>query len=440
MAPRCVAVAHSGGRDSTALLHATLQQAALLGLQVVALHVHHGLQAAADEWLLHVQRQCQRWARRGLPVRLLHCRLEGRPGRGESIEAWARRGRYRALAEMADEAHAGLVLMAHHRRDQAETVLLQVLRGGGADALAAMPKSIERGGLVWARPWLDRPREAIEAYVKRHRLRYVDDASNDDPRFARNRLRLHVWPALSQAFADAESTLSAVARRAQQEAECLRELAQQDLSGVAEEEHLRIDAWCTLSPARRANALRAWMRQRSGRGASASLIERLLDELPRGAGPARWPGEGGEWVRYRGTFSWSAEGGNRADVPASSQLLRIGGPGSYALPDWGGELHVEAATSEGVAVARFDQPVELRSRAGAEQFQGRPRSVPRSLKKQFQSAGVAPWLRAGPLVYCGEELVFVPGLGIDARAWAPTGEVQWRLRWVPARNAAQYRG
>ncbi len=440
MAPRCVAVAHSGGRDSTALLHATLQQAAMLDLQVIALHVHHGLQAAADEWLRHVQRQCQRWARRGLPVRLLHRRLAGQPARGESIEAWARRGRYRALAEMAHEARAGLVLLAHHRRDQAETVVLQALRGGGAEALAAMPKSVEREGLVWARPWLDQPREAIEAYVKRHRLRYVDDASNDDPRFARNRLRLQVWPALSQAFADVESSLVAAARRAQQEADCLRELAQQDLSGIAQGQHLRIDAWCALSPARRANALRAWMRQRSGHGASGSLIERLLDELPQSAGPARWPGEGGEWVRYRGQLSWSPEADAQVDPPMSSQLLRIDGPGSYALHEWGGELLVEATACEGLAVGRFEQPVELRPRVGAEQFQCRPRSLPRSLKKQFQAAGVAPWQRTGPLVYCGQELVFVPGLGMDARAWAAPGEPQWRLQWVPARNAAQYRG
>jgi tRNA(Ile)-lysidine synthase len=440
MATRCVAVAHSGGRDSTALLHAVLQQAVVEGLQVVALHVHHGLQAAADEWLQHVQRQCRRWAGRGLPVRLLHRRLEGQPARGESIEAWARRGRYRALAEMAREAQAGLVLLAHHRRDQAETVVLQALRGGGAEALAAMPRSIEREGLVWARPWLDQPREAIEAYVKRHRLRYVDDASNDDPRFARNRLRLHVWPALSQAFGDAEPALAAAARRAQQEADCLRELALQDLSGIADGQHLRVDAWRTLSPARRANALRAWMRQRSGRGAGGTLIDRLLDELPRGDGPARWPAEGGEWVRYRGRLSWSPAAGDQADPPAPSQLLRIDGPGSYALPGWGGQLLVEEVPCEGMAVGRFGQPVELRPRVGAEQFQCRPRSLPRGLKKQFQAAGVAPWLRSGPLVYCGEALVFVPGLGMDARAWAPPGEPQWRLRWIPAQGAAQYLG
>jgi tRNA(Ile)-lysidine synthase len=295
-----------------------------------------------------------------------------------------------------------------------------------------MPHHTVRDGLAWARPWLGRPREAIESYVAQHRLAYVDDASNDQPRFARNRLRLQVWPQLQAAFADAETALYAAARRAQLDADCLRELAEQDLRAIAAGAALRIDAWSALSQGRRANALRAWLRGRSGRGASASLVDRLLDELPRGSTPARWPTEGGELLRYRGVLSWRSlpvrdEG--RSSLP---RLLRIDGPGVYPLHSWGGELHVEAAEAAGIAVERFLKPVELRPRAGAEQFQREARSVLRSLKKQYQAAGVAPWLREGPLVYCNEELVFVPGLGVDARAWAAPGEPQWRLEWVPA--------
>jgi len=430
MAPRCVAVAHSGGRDSTALLHATLRQAAALDLRVAALHVHHGLQAQADDWLLHVQHQCARWADEGLPIRLLHRRLEGRPARGESVEAWARRERYRALAEMACEAGAQLVLLAHHRRDQAETFLLQALRGGGADALAAMPTSIVREEVTWARPWLDQPREAIEAYIAQHRLVYVDDASNDEPRFARNRLRLQVWPALTAAFADAETTLSAAAQRAQLDAQCLRELAELDLTAVAQGDALRIDRWSALSGARRANVLRAWLRGRGGAG--ASLIDRLLAELPRGHAPARWPIEGGELLRYRGVLAWRPVTVREAPMPSSPTLLKVDRPGIHVLDAWGGALHVEVAEAGGVAVERFTAPVELRLRAGAEQFQREPRSTPRSLKKQYQATGIAPWLREGPLVYCAGELVFVPGLGVDARALAAPGSPQWRLRWVPA--------
>ncbi|HEY4068062.1 MAG TPA: tRNA lysidine(34) synthetase, partial [Burkholderiaceae bacterium] len=131
MVERRIAVAFSGGRDSTALLHATLQQARHRGVQVLALHVHHGLNPQADAWLAHGAALCKRWARRGLPVEFVEQRITERPPKGESIEAWARHARYRALGAMARAREVTVVLLAQHRRDQAETVLLQALRGAG---------------------------------------------------------------------------------------------------------------------------------------------------------------------------------------------------------------------------------------------------------------------------------------------------------------------
>ena len=107
------------------------------------------------------------------------------------------------------------VLLAHHQRDQAETFLLQAMRSAGVAGLAGMPREIERDGLVWMRPWLGLPRSAIEAYVQHHGIAYVDDDSNEDDRYARNRLRRRVWPALEHAFADAEPSLAAAATWAQ---------------------------------------------------------------------------------------------------------------------------------------------------------------------------------------------------------------------------------
>jgi tRNA(Ile)-lysidine synthase len=432
--PPVVAVAFSGGRDSSALLHATLRAARDGGLQVVALHVHHNLQPEADAWLAHAQQLCRRWARVA-PLRLLHQRLAGAPARGESIEAWARRERYRALAEMAHEAGAELVLLAQHRRDQAETFLLQALRGGGAAGLAAMPRCIERDGITWARPWLDAPREAIEAYVRRHRLRFVDDASNADPRYARSRLREAVWPALHTAFADAETALAQAARRAQQDAACLAELAAADLAAVSEGKGEKIDIprWLQLSPPRRALVLRAWLQQRQGRGAEESLVARLLDEVPAAARPGTWPAIDGTVRRYRGRLLWAP----RALAP-QGEVLRLGihAPGRYHAGPWG-ELEVMPVDAGGVA-PHLLQRLELRPRAGAERFQARPGSTPRSLKKQYQAAGVPAWAREGPLVFTGDRLLYVPGLGIDARCLAPAGATpQWRLEWLrPARGEA----
>lgn len=291
--PPIVAVAFSGGRDSLALLHATCRSAQQLGLQVVALHVHHGLLPEADGWVARAQRLCKRWRRRGLPLQLRWARLSGQPAPGESLEAWARSGRYAALARLADEAGASLVLLAHHRRDQAETFVLQALRSGAPAGLSAMPRQITRAGLVWARPWLDQPRCAIEAYVHRHRLQPVDDPSNADMRLARNRLRLQVWPALEAAFGHAETSLAAAAARAQEARAALGELAALDLSSLVDEQgRLAVAGWRSLSPARQANALRAWWAAQTGHSAPQALITRLLAEV-RLNGVARWPAGGG---------------------------------------------------------------------------------------------------------------------------------------------------
>ncbi|HKW82140.1 MAG TPA: tRNA lysidine(34) synthetase TilS [Burkholderiaceae bacterium] len=428
MTRRCIAVAYSGGRDSTALLHATLVQAAAIGVEVVALHVHHGLSPNADHWLAHCETQCLRWARRGLPVRLIALRLIDQPRRGDSVEAWARRERYRVLRAAALEAGAKAVLLAHHRRDQAETVLLQALRGAGPAGLAGMPARAERDGIVWLRPWLARPRSQIEAYVRRHRLVHIDDESNIDPRFARNRLRLEVWPALSVAFPDAETTLAATADWAAEASQALNELAEIDLAAVSNERGLDVSSWRLLSAPRRGNALRAWLRRAAGgQAAPATLVRRLLDELPARRA-ARWPHPAGVLLLYRGVLSLDT----RAAAPGAGAVrettLQVHRAGTYRLPGWGGQLRIVRVREGGVPLAWLGQ-LELKARVGAEQFQagiGRP---PRSLKKQFQNAGIAAWERGGPLVYSGGQLVFVPGLGLDARVIGLPGQALVTLQW-----------
>ena len=290
MAPpaRRVAVATSGGLDSTALLHCTRRAAQALGVELHALHVHHNLLPEADAWQAHVRAQCRRWR-----VAFATLRLHDRPLKGDSVEAWARRGRYQALTTMAAERGIGLVLLAHHRRDQAETFLIQALRGGGAAGLAAMPARAVRAGITWARPWLEVPREAIEQYAHRHRLRYVDDPSNDDLRFARARLRQQLWPTLHRAFGDAEATLARAAQRAASERDLLLEVGAADLSQVTlEGGAMALPAWLALSDARRVNVLRAWLGAALPAAVPESLVRRLTSELPQ-ARHARWPAPGG---------------------------------------------------------------------------------------------------------------------------------------------------
>jgi tRNA(Ile)-lysidine synthase len=427
--PGVVAVAVSGGRDSTALLHASARTAASLGLRVIALHVHHGLQPQADAWLAQVRARCRRLRARGWPVAFASHRLQGAPSAGDSIEAWARRERYAALAAMAKQAGATLVLLAHHRRDQAETFLLQALRGAGPAGLAAMPRRALRDGLTWARPWLDAGDEAIDAYLAHHRLRHVDDPSNADPCFARSRLRCRVMPVLRAEFADAEVALAAAARRAYEARRCLDEVADDDLAVLREADGaLVLDRWRRLAPGRAANALRAWLGETLGRGAPQTLVQRLLDEL---ASPAatHWPVPGGGMLeRHRGRLRLAVAAPRRADGPAAWPLgvLR---PGRHHVSEWGGTLVVRRAREGGVALDRLGD-AELRPRRGGERFQLAPGATPRSLKKQFQALGVPQSARGGPLLYGGGELVFVAGLGIDARARAAPGEPQVALQWI----------
>ena len=430
MGQTCVAVAYSGGLDSSALLHATLEASAPLGVKVAALHVHHGLSPRADAWLAHCEAQCKKWAKRGWPLVFASFRTIERPGAGESVEAWARTIRYGALRQMAMEQGASLVLLAHHRRDQAETFLLQALRGAGPAGLAGMPASAVREGITWARPWLGRPREEIEAYVVHHRLKHIEDDSNDDARYLRNRMRLQLWPALLQSFPQAEVALIESARWGQEALQCLSDLAAQDMERVSEDSGaLNVTAWLELSPARRSNVLRAWLKLRSGRSAPSSLVSRLMEEL-RDRRHARWPLANGELRAYRGMLRFVEPDAQLSVAPVAESGLSVHRVGDYALAGWGGCLEIRPVEEGGVLLAWLGR-LDLKARRGSEQFQaglGRP---PRSLKKQFQAAAVPSWDRQGPLLFSGGQLVFVPGLGIDARALALPGQQQVSLRWVP---------
>ena len=417
-----VAVACSGGRDSVALLHATLRASHELGTSVVALHVHHGLMADADRWASEVEALCERW-NAGFACE----RLQGAPQAGESIEAWARRERYRALARLARDAGAGIVLLGHHLHDQAETVLLQALRGAGPAGLAAMPRVVERDGVAWARPWIARTGAEIDAYVAPLAIDVASDPSNADPRFARSRLRWSVMPVLRRAFPDADVALAAVARRAGEARAVLDEVAAEDLARLGAADTLPLAAWRTLSAARRANALRAWLAGVLDAPVPQTLVDRLLAETLDDA-TRRWPVDGGRVLRaWRGALAVVA--------PALPGVTRVNGALSllrcarYALPGWDGTLEVFATAQRGVAPHRLAQ-VEARVRAGGEQFQLQPAATARSLKKQYQALGIPAEGRDGPLLFDATgALLFVPALGVDARAWAPAGAPQWGIRW-----------
>jgi tRNA(Ile)-lysidine synthase len=443
MAAGCgpLAVAYSGGRDSTALLHATWRAAQARRQQtgqpcpVVALHIHHGLSAHADAWLAHCEAQCADWRAAGADLAFHAERLVQRPLAGDSVEAWARQQRYAALARLAQAAGCHSVLLAHHREDQAETFLLQALRGGGAAGLAAMPVRTVRDGVNWLRPWLRHPRAAIEAYVAQHGLRYIDDDSNTDPRYARNRLRLQVWPVLVEAFPQAATVLGEAARHAQDAADCLDALAAIDLAAVASDAGLDVRAAEALGAPRWRNLLRRWL-PAQGVAARAGLIDRLVAELP-GCDAGTWPtSHGARRLRlHRGrlhvTESASGDSGEGGALLAGTEeaLPDLRGRTQWPMPAWGGVLTLQpTGECSGLASERLRHLI-ARPRGGGEQFQRAPGTPPRSLKKQYQLAGVPAWQRHGPLLWEGDTLVFVPGLGVDARVWGAPDAPRVALDW-----------
>jgi tRNA(Ile)-lysidine synthase len=267
--PLPAAVAFSGGADSTALLLAAAQ--AWSG-RIHAIHVHHGLQSAADEFERHCQSVCAALA---VPLHLV--RVDARHEPGESPEDAARKARYAALAQTASSLGIQSVLLGQHADDQVETLLLALSRGAGLPGLAAMPARFERHGMRFERPLLGIGGPALRAWLETQGIAFVEDPSNANIAFTRNRIRRDLLPALENAFPQFRETFARSARHAAQAQELLTALAAQDLSSVGNPP--AILELRKLPRARQANLLRHWLRTAHEAAASAAQIEELLDQI-----------------------------------------------------------------------------------------------------------------------------------------------------------------
>lgn len=268
-----LAVGFSGGADSTALLVAC---AARWPGQVRAYHVHHGLQAAGDDFEQHCTAVCER-----LAVPLHTHRVDARHAPGDSPEATARDARYeafRALARM-DSGQIAIksIAIGHHADDQVETLLLALSRGAGLPGLSAMPAEALRGDLLLHRPLLAVSASAIRDWLVERDLRWIEDPSNTDTRFTRNRIRAVLLPALAQTFAQYRDTFARSAAHAAQAQTLLDEFGALDLAQVGAPP--RIAALQALSHARQANVLRHWLQQAHGAAPSAAQLDQLLRQV-----------------------------------------------------------------------------------------------------------------------------------------------------------------
>ena len=265
------AVALSGGADSTALLVACARR---WPGQVRAVHIHHGLQAAADGFEAHCRALCL-----ALGVPLAVRRVQAGHAPGQSPEDAARQARYAALAEAVHSEWPGVrdVALAQHADDQVETLLIALSRGAGLPGLASMPAHWQRQGLNWHRPCLAVPGAALREWLHSQGQSWVDDPSNADEKFTRNRIRARVLPALAEALPAFRETFARSAAHAAQAQEVLNEVAAQDLAQVGVPP--RIQALQQLSRARQALVLRHWLRQHHATTPSTAQLHELLDQV-----------------------------------------------------------------------------------------------------------------------------------------------------------------
>ncbi len=430
-----VAVALSGGRDSAALLHAAAawRDAAGVPVRLVALHVHHGLQADADAWEV----ACARMAA-AVDVECHVRRVCVSVDAGRGIEEAAREARYAALDALCAETGVTLLLTAHHLDDQAETVLLQLLRGAGLDGLSAMP--MERpGGVTLLRPWLDVPRSDIETYVRTHALAWVEDPSNHDARYARNALR-PLLAGMAGHFPAYRASLARSAAHLAEAAALIDEIAQADLARIAPAGTLALADLAALSGPRQRAVLRAWLAGTGLRAVSSRRLEdlraQLLTARTDGALCVRLPGA--QVRRYRGQ-AWIEVAGQPEAGPADClvavsqfdpvrpEVQRVD------VAEWGGALLFSPAQADGIDARILRARLSLTARRGGERIVLRPGGPSRALKQAYQEAGIPAWARARlPLLYAGDRLVFAAGLGLDRSAVA--GGPGWCIAWLPARG------
>ena len=385
-----------------------------------AVHVDHGISRHAGSWAEFCAAQC---AQRGLPL-TLH-RVKVTRERGRSLEALARSARYeRLLAEDVD-----VVALAHHADDQAETVLLKLLRGAGPEGLGGM-RALRAFGRGWLwRPLLELPRASLRAYADAHALRWIDDPSNANTSLRRNFVRAEILPRLAQRWPDASTAIAHSARWSRAAADFVAQQAQLALVRLQglDPSTLAWAGWLELPDALRDPVLRLWLR---GLGLAEPAhfqvgeLERQLGSASEDAAPCvRW--DGCELRRYRGLVHalrplpevpdrWQAEWTDRV------LALPCGGELAWARDEPG--LDAEPRTYPALVV---------RFRNGGERLRPAGSAHTRELRTLLQEHGVPPWQRERiPLIYAGDELIAAGDLFISARARELGDELHARIIWT----------
>ena len=424
-------IAYSGGMDSHVLLHGLADLRDSLDLVPLhAIHINHGLSEQANDWVRHCQSVCKQLA---IPLQII--KVNAQPVPGQSPEETARNVRYDALARAMQDGSC--LVTAHHRRDQAETLMLQLLRGGGVQGTAAMPNvnefaKGEHVNCTHLRPLLDCGHEQLHAYAIAQQLDWVEDDSNSSTRYDRNYLRHRIMPELRQRWPAVDATLARVARRHAETAALLNDLAATDLISVQTGSPDCLDrvALSSLADARQRNLVRYWLAQQQLAIPGHARLDEVLRQIHQ-AGADTMPcisWAGGEIRRYRngiyamqpqpGLDGWQAE-----PWPDQDRIQ---------CPDKQGYLERHSNPGNGIRASIWQHAeISVRYRSGGETFCPAGHAHHRSLKNLFQEWAVPPWQRSRiPLLYVDDELAAVIGYRVADKYTASADEPGYVLQWL----------
>lgn len=431
--PHNIGIAYSGGLDSTVLLHLAAHWARSRPVRLHALHVHHGLSPHAEAWMVHAR---QTAALLNVSFDAQRVIVADKPG---GVEQAARTARYAALGAMCSERGIALLLTAHHQDDQAETTLLQLLRGAGLPGLAAMeragraPALLGQDFTVLARPLLDTGRPALQEWAQHAKdVAWVEDESNADPRYKRNRLRHQVMPMLDRIAPGFQRRLVRSASHAAAAQELLTELAREDLARCCTDDGLAVQALCQLSVPRANNLLRHWFVQHGMRPPSTAWLDQLRLQIFAAAADAqvRVVHPDCEVWRYRDRLLL-ARRIDESMFAAAPVPFRWQGEGEIEFAHFGGRLVFETV-GQGLAPQWLSmQSLRLAHRSGGERLRLASNRPSRDLKHHFQALGIPPWQRRRlPLVWADATLLYAAGIGhnhaSDVPMTAPGVQLTWK--------------
>lgn len=407
-------VAFSGGVDSSVLLHLAVQLSKQYsGPPVAAIHIHHGLSEHANAWQAHCRAHCE-----ALGVTFLTENVQLDMA-GKGIEAAARDVRYQSFKKHL--ARNEVLLLGHNQNDQAETVLFRLFRSAGVQGLAAIRPNRAIGSGQLLRPLLNISRDNIEHYAKEQAIGFVHDDSNDSVIFDRNFIRHQVLPAINQRWPQSVSAISRSAEYMAEAATLIDELAAQDLAACSDAgKTLALPKVIQLSPSRQNNLLRFWLGQYGLRPSAPQLAQvkqQFLNNNVEASPEIKL--DGWQLNRYQASLYCEPEYNLPPVLPKQWQFSQVLNVSEHIL------LSAEAIPSGGLNLAGL---IDLSFERGSIRFHPKGRGHSNSLKKLMREYKILPWHRhAIPQLLINGELVAVPGVGINERFQAKTGEQGYQI-------------